>query len=111
ARHFVAGKVLPFEIVDAAAMAIFERERNTEVEIEIVAGGRGPRKLPTHAELIGFGFCKGSPRDRREAHVAFSEMRQHAVEMIGEIGATRAALDPIGTEHEVIDDQLAPPCE
>jgi hypothetical protein len=34
-------------------------------------------------------------------------MNDHAVEMIGKIRAARAALHPIGSEHEVIDDELA----
>ena len=40
-----------------------------------------------------------------------SEMQCRAVEMIGEVGAARAAFAPIRAEHEVIDDQLAPPIE
>ena len=36
-----------------------------------------------------------------------NEMERRAVEMIGKIGAARAAFAPIGAEHEVIDDQLA----
>ena len=39
------------------------------------------------------------------------EMQSRTVEMIGEVGAARATFAPIGAEHEVIDDELAPPVE
>src|SRR4249919_3335424 len=82
-----------------------------EVVIEVVAVGRRPREAPAHALLVGFDLGKRGARYGNERHVAMREMQCRSVEMIGEVGATRTAIAPIRAEHEVIDDQLAPPIE
>src|SRR4029077_710400 len=82
-----------------------------EVVIEVVAVGRYPWEAPAHALLVGFDLGKRRARDGKQHHVAMRKMQSGAVEMIGEVGAARAAFAPIRAEHEVIDDQLAPPIE
>jgi hypothetical protein len=39
------------------------------------------------------------------------QVRQGAVDMVGAKGAAHAAFFPPGTEHEVRDDKLTPPCK
>src|SRR4051794_39457331 len=44
--------------------------------------------------------------DGEERHVAVCEMDADAVEIVRPEGAMRAAGLPVGTEHEVVDDEL-----
>ena len=75
--------------------------------IEVAAERRQPFEFPAHALLERLDFRQRCARHDDERHVALRKMNRGAVEMIGQIRAARAALLPAGTEHEVIDDELA----
>src|SRR5712664_3441681 len=82
------------------------REGDVIVKVEI-AGDRGdPAKLPAHPLAICLELCDGPARDGDEADIVMLEMLPRAVDLIREQRAAGASLLPIGTEHEVIDDEL-----
>jgi len=60
-----------------------------------------------HARLVGGDLGERRARHRGERHVVMLEVRQRAVEMIGQERAAWAARRPARAEHEMIDDELA----
>src|SRR5262249_23957020 len=87
------------------------RERDVVIEIEIAPVRRYPREAPAHALLVGVDLRQWGARDGRERQIAMLEMDQDAVEIVGPEGARLAAILPIGSESEVMDDQLGAPLE
>ena len=63
--------------------------------------------MPAHALLELLNLRKRRPRHHDEGDVAFRQMDDRAVEVIGKQRAALAAFFPVGTEHEMVDDQLA----
>src|SRR6185312_11871053 len=63
--------------------------------------------LPAHPLLVGLDLGKRRARRHNERYIALRQVDVGAVEMIGEIGAARAALHPARSEHEVINQKLA----
>ena len=49
----------------------------------------------------------GGAGDAGEGDVAVGQVHRNAVEGVGPERAARAALGPVGSEHEVVDEQLA----
>ena len=99
------------EIVEDDPLARAVREGDVIVEVEI-AGGRGdPAKLPAHPLPVGFELGDRPARDRDEADVVMLEVLPRAVDLIREQRTAGASLVPFGTEHEVIDNELAAPVE
>src|SRR5947208_2615205 len=94
-------------VVYLALRHIFFRERNVKISVEVVAEGRDPIKMPAHAFLECFDFGQRRAGDHYHCDVTRCEVRNGAIEMVGHEGATRAALLPIRSEHEVVDNQLA----
>src|SRR5262249_3201829 len=76
------------------------------VEVEIAAVRRDPREAPAHALLVCADLAERRARHRGECHVTMLEMDRDTIEIVGPERAGRAALVPIWTEHEMINDQL-----
>ena len=107
-RSFIGWKFGPLVVVINLAAGFFSRrERNVIVVIEIAAERRHPLEFPAHAFLKRFDLGDRRVRDGDERGVAIGEMNRHPVKVIADVRATGAAGFPAGTEHEVIDDQLA----
>ena len=64
-------------------------------------------EVPAHALLECVDLRIRRARNHGERHIAMRQVNGHSVEVIGEIRTARAALRPSGTEHEVVDDELA----
>jgi len=87
------------------------RERDVVVAIKVVAVGRHPLEVPTHALPVALQFLKWRARDRHQRNVAAAQMHHGAVVVVGPERAARAAFLPIWPEHEMIDQELASPGE
>src|SRR5258705_869304 len=72
---------------------------------------RVPLEAPAHALLVGVYLGQGRARNGAKCHIAMIEMDRDAIEIIGPERALLAPFLPIGSEHEVIDDQLGAPVE
>ena len=83
-------------------------DRDAEVVVEVAAVRRVPGDVPAPLRLVPLQLLQRRPRHHGVAGVAgvevVEEARRH---LVGAGGAARAALLPVGVEHEVVDDQLA----
>src|SRR5271165_4157679 len=86
---------------------IIFRKRHLVVVVEIAVERRYPRKPPSHALLERLNLRNGRTRDDRKRRIALFQVYPCAVKVVCQERATRAALLPSRTEHEVIDNQLA----
>jgi hypothetical protein len=67
---------------------------------------------PSPRALVGGELRVRRARDERERRLAGPQVGDHAVgDLVDRRGAARAALVPLGVEHEVLDDELAPALE
>ena len=94
-------------VVEDLTAALLGPERDVIVEVEVVAVGRNPLEVPSHALFEGCELGQRGARDREESRVAMGEMGHDAVESVGQVRATGATLFPSRTKHEVVDDELA----
>src|SRR5256885_5078199 len=94
-----------------SAFDFLRSERRLVVVVEIVLPGGDPFEPPAHAFLERLELGERRARDRDEARVAVIEVDAEAVEIVRPERAVLAALVPVGREHEVIDDELAPAVE
>jgi len=99
-----------------APVVVFDRchlgvDRDVEVVVEVAPQRRRPRERPPHAIAIGKQPLQWRPRDRDQRHVVVLKMEADAFEPVRDRRATRAPLGPVGTEHEVVDDELRSPRE
>ncbi|MNS96815.1 hypothetical protein D3C72_1311310 [compost metagenome] len=80
---------------------------SAQVEVEVAALGREPIEAPAHAlfERGQLGIRRARHRDHGNVMVA--QMHQGALQVVGQERTTHAAFLPVGTEHEVIEDELA----
>src|SRR3984885_5650957 len=76
-------------------------ERDADVVIEVRAAGREPGECPAHPFGVRRELGLRGPGDRDHGHVARVQMRRGAVEAVRPERAVRAALIPVGREHEV----------
>ena len=104
-RQFHGGIVAP-EVVFRPLALLGLGERGIEVVVEIAAGRRGPREGPAHAPLVDLKLVQRRARHRPQHHVVMRQMRDDAVETVGDRRAGRAARLVVRPEHEVIDQQL-----
>src|SRR5271165_6971715 len=112
AREFIDPYLAYFVIVIALAFGdLFWPERDMKIVIEIARRGRYPLDAPPHSLFVGLDLGQRRTRDGDVADVAMLEVDEDAVDMIELEGATNAALAPAGTEHEMLDDQLAASAE
>lgn len=77
-----------------------------EIVVEIRAEGGVPRHRPAHLLFEGFNGAirrAGNHHQRRVAGVQVLKVRRH---IISEVGAPDAALGVLGTEHEVVHNEL-----
>src|ERR1700728_1079330 len=86
---------------------LLRRRRHVIVEVEIAAEGRHPFEMPSHAALEFLDLPERRPGDDDEGDVTLRDVNGRTVEMIGEQRTARAAFLPVGSEHEVVDDELA----
>ena len=94
-----------------AAGDFFLGERHAEVAIEIAAAGRDPGKAPAHPLLERRELLQRPAGDEHQRDIPSLEMLDRSVHVIRQVRAARATLVPIGTKHEVIRGELAPPVE
>src|SRR5215471_4301533 len=108
-RPFLAREILDeFVVVHHLAAGFFLCcRRYLIILIEIAAERRDPFEAPAHAALERFDLRQRRPRDDDKRYVALRQVNDRAVEMIGKERTTWASCFPAGTEHEVINDQLA----
>ena len=77
------------------------------VKVEIAVERGEPLKAPAHPLLERLDLLKRSPRNSHKAHIAVRQVHTGAVERVGPERAVQTPLVVIGTEHKVIDDELA----
>src|SRR5438034_1864677 len=97
-------------VVDRARL-VFGRERHAVVEVEVVLRRRDPREAPTHPLLVREELGERRARDRNEGHVPRVHVDDVGVEVVGPERAALAAGVVVRSEHEVVDDELAPALE
>src|SRR6266576_6104720 len=90
-----------------SAFDLFGRERHVEIKIEIRVERGKPFEAPAHALLEWLNFRQRRAGNDGESRVALSNVKVHAVEMVGPKGAVLAAFPPARPEHEMINDELA----
>jgi len=78
-----------------------------EVIVKVAAIGAVPGEIPSHALLVRRDLRDGSSRHADESGIARIDVLKAGKGVAGE-GAGRAARVPVWSEHEVIDDELAP---
>lgn len=111
-RRLRAGELLHRVVVVYLALRqLLLCERHVEVSVEIAAVGRHPLEAPAHTFLERLYFGQRRPRDCHHRDVAGCQMWERAVDMVGHERAAWAALLPIRSEHEVVDNQLVAPSE
>src|SRR5438105_1525125 len=77
------------------------------VKVEIAVARGEPLEAPAHTLFEGLDLLKRSPRNSHKAHIAVRQVQTGAVERVGPERAVQTPLVVIGTEHKVIDDELA----
>src|SRR5262245_41804632 len=80
---------------------------HAEVAVEIAAVRRNPLEPPAHAFLESLDLRQRRPRDHDHCDVSCIQVHDRPIDMIHQKRATRTALLPGRSEHEVVDDQLA----
>ncbi|MNO83028.1 hypothetical protein D3C76_743180 [compost metagenome] len=86
---------------------VFGASRHTEVIIEIAAFGRHPVEFPAHAPFERLELGERCMGHRHHRDVVVRQVLVGAVDVVGQERATRAALIPAFSEHEMVNDQLA----
>ena len=94
-------------VVGLALRQFLRPERHVEVVIEVVAVRRRPPDLPAHALAERLQLRQRRAGDRDVADVVMFQMHQGAADLVDLERAPDAALGPVGSEHEVLDDELA----
>jgi len=89
----------------------FLREGNAVVEVEVVSSGGHPVEFPAHALLEGLKLREGRTGNGHQRHIVMAQVKVYRVDVVGDKGTTLATFLPAGTEHEVINHQLAAPVE
>src|SRR5262245_61959856 len=110
------GRVDMPEVVVGALGALLFGEGGAEVVVEVGAERRNPRESPSHLSPVVLELRQWGYRRTNEGNVAAVQMRDDAVEVIGDQGAPSASLALVGepesaAEHEVIDEKLRAPLE
>src|ERR1051325_6984806 len=93
-------------VFDAALPLLFLGVPDAEIRIEIAAEGRRPRNSPAHSMLVRLKLRERRTRHRPEHHVMVGEMHPYAVEPVRNGRAGRTTRGVIGTEHEMVNEQL-----
>src|ERR1022692_358697 len=93
-------------VLDGAGLPLLLGVRGLEVVVEVGAEGRRPGEAPVHPPLVRLQFRERGPRHRAERDVVIREMDDRAIEAISDRRAGRAPCGVVGSEHEVIDEQL-----
>jgi hypothetical protein len=90
---------------------LFLGVREAEVEVE-VRGRRGhPGKAPAHPALVRLQLLERRLGHECERHVAGVQVREDAVDRVGDRRVDRAARFVARAEHEVVDEELRSPLE
>ena len=118
AKHLVAPSAGDVAAIDALVVAqedahggfLLLADGDAKVGVEVAAERREPRNGPAHAPLVGRELLLRGPRHQRQRHVARVQMGEMA-DVVDAHRAADAALLPRRAEHDVVDDELAPPLE
>src|SRR5579883_523425 len=97
----------PVIVFDAAGALL----RLGEVEIEVAPRRGRPGKAPAHPPLIGLQLRERGARDGPEHHIVVRQVNREAVEAVRNHRAGGAARRPVGSEHEMVDEELRAPAE
>src|SRR5262249_17506543 len=98
-------------VIDAPLALLLLGERDVEVEVELVAERRGPRKRPPQPPLVRLKLNKRRPRHRPEHHAMIGQVNREPVESVRDTRAGRAPRLVVWAEHEVVDEELRAPAE
>jgi hypothetical protein len=106
------GRVLRTVVVVNRSRALLALgDGGVEVEVEVTVERRCPYEAPAHAALVGLQRRDRGPRDRDHRNIVMLQMDGGAVEAIGDRRAGRATAGVVGSEHEVVDEELRAPTE
>src|SRR6266700_7893365 len=97
---------LATEIVFDALALLLLGEGDVEVEVEVAAERRRPGKRPVHPPLIRLQLAERRPRHRAKRDVVVRQVSYEAVEPVRNRRAGRTPRFVVGTEHEVVDEEL-----
>src|SRR5882672_9269151 len=99
-------------VFDASIALLFLRtEANAKVGIEVAAERRRPREGPSQPPLIPLEFGERSARHSPEHHVVVRQVDLESIEAIGDPRARWTAGGVVGSEHEVVDQELRTPAK
>src|SRR5262245_9155547 len=93
-------------VFGAAFALLLLGQRHAEIPIEIAVEGGRPGEGPAHAPAKGLQLGERGAGDGPEHHIVVGEVHREAVEAVRDRRAGRAAGAVIGSEHEMIDEQL-----
>jgi len=97
------GILAPVVVADLAGALLLDGEGGTEVVVEIAAERGPPGECPANAAPEGLKLGGRGARDGSERHIVMGEVDDEAIPN-GRAGGT--ARREIGTEHEVVDEEL-----
>src|SRR5216684_3889302 len=103
-------RLLRSEVIDVrAACDFFRAERCPQVVVEIPVVGGEPREGPPHPLPERLDLRRRRARDSDKRHIALIQVNDDLVEVVRPERAVWTTLVPLRREHEVIDNELAPP--
>ena len=86
-------------------------KRTLKSSLKSLLERRRPRERPTHPLLERLELRERRARHRRERDVVILEVDGDPVEPVRDARAGRASRGVVGSEHEMVDDELRPPSE
>src|SRR5688572_23924799 len=101
----------PIIVFDAPVALLLLAEPHVEVWIEVAGERRGPGEGPAHALLERLQLRELRPRHSPQHHVMVGQVSCDPVETVRDRRAGGTARLVVGSEHEVVDEQLRAPSE
>src|SRR2546421_8503507 len=93
-------------VLDGSRLPLLLGVRCLEVEVEVAVERRRPGEAPAHPPLVRLQLRERSPRHGAECDVVIREVDDGAVEAVSDRRAGRTPSGVVGSEHEVIDEEL-----
>src|ERR1051325_10003549 len=107
----VARRGRPVVVVNRSRPLLLLGDRDIEVEVEVAAKRRRPRKIPPHPPLEALQLRERCPRYRPEHHIVVGEVHGEPVKAVRDRRAGRTAGGVVGPGHEMVDEELRAPAE
>src|SRR4029453_12198979 len=98
-------------VLDGSRLLLLLGKRHLEVVVEVAPERRCPREAPLHPLLVRLKLLERRARDRGECGVVVLEVDDKTVESVRNRRAGRTPRRVLGTEHEVVDEELGAPSE